>query len=100
LRRFLLPLILAAAIWLGAKYVWNPKPDEVAQPYTPAAAYESLAVSERPKEERTSPFSCDGRTHCSQMTSCVEAEYFLRNCPNVEMDGNNDGEPCEQQWCK
>jgi len=44
-------------------------------------------------------FKCDGRTHCSQMTSCAEAEYFLKNCPNVEMDGNNDGEPCEQQWC-
>jgi hypothetical protein len=44
-------------------------------------------------------FSCDGRTHCSQMTSCEEAEYFLQNCPDVEMDGNNDGEPCESQWC-
>jgi hypothetical protein len=45
-------------------------------------------------------FQCDGRTHCSQMTSCAEAEYFLRNCPNTQMDGNNDGEPCERQWCK
>ena len=45
------------------------------------------------------PFHCDGRTHCSQMTSCAEAEFFLKNCPNVKMDGNHDGEPCEQQWC-
>jgi cold shock CspA family protein len=44
-------------------------------------------------------YKCDGRTMCSQMTSCAEAEYFLRNCPNTQMDGNNDGEPCEQQWC-
>lgn len=44
-------------------------------------------------------FSCDGRTHCSQMSSCEEARFFLRNCPNTEMDGNLDGEPCEQQWC-
>jgi cold shock CspA family protein len=44
-------------------------------------------------------FQCDGRTHCSQMTSCAEATYFLKHCPNVKMDGNNDGEPCEQQWC-
>ena len=33
---------------------------------------------------RTQPepgsFRCDGRTHCSQMTSCTEAKYFLRNC--------------------
>lgn len=44
-------------------------------------------------------FQCDGRTHCSQMTSCAEAKFFLKNCPGVEMDGNHDGEPCEQQWC-
>jgi hypothetical protein len=45
-------------------------------------------------------FRCDGRTHCSQMTSCAEATYFLRNCPNTKMDGNNDGIPCESQWCR
>lgn len=44
-------------------------------------------------------FSCDGRTYCSQMTSCAEATYFLRNCPNPKMDGNGDGVPCERQWC-
>lgn len=44
-------------------------------------------------------FSCDGRTHCSQMTSCSEAKYFLKNCPGTQMDGNHDGIPCEQQWC-
>jgi hypothetical protein len=47
----------------------------------------------------SSNFKCDGRTHCSQMTSCDEATFFLQNCPNVEMDGNHDGEPCEKQWC-
>ena len=53
------------------------------------------------KENRSIPsFRCDGRTHCSQMTSCEEATFFLRNCPNVKMDGNNDGVPCEKQWCK
>jgi len=44
-------------------------------------------------------YHCDGRTTCSQMTSCEEATFFLRNCPNVKMDGNNDGVPCERQWC-
>jgi cold shock CspA family protein len=41
------------------------------------------------------PFRCDGRTHCSQMTSRAEAEFFLRNCPNTKMDGDGDGIPCE-----
>jgi hypothetical protein len=45
-------------------------------------------------------FLCDGRKYCSQMTSCQEATYFLKNCPGVKMDGNNDGVPCEQQWCR
>jgi hypothetical protein len=45
-------------------------------------------------------FTCDGRTHCSQMTSCEEARYFLRHCPGPQMDGDGDGEPCEDQWCR
>lgn len=45
-------------------------------------------------------FRCDGRTHCSQMHSCAEAKYFIQHCPNTKMDGNNDGIPCERQWCK
>lgn len=44
-------------------------------------------------------FKCDGRRMCSQMTSCKEATLFLQNCPGMQMDGNGDGVPCEQQWC-
>lgn len=47
----------------------------------------------------SSVFSCDGRTHCSQMTSCAEAAFFTQNCPGTKMDGDNDGIPCESQWC-
>lgn len=45
-------------------------------------------------------YSCDGRTYCSQMRSCNEAKYFLRHCPNTKMDGDRDGIPCEDQWCR
>ncbi|MGZ8136758.1 MAG: excalibur calcium-binding domain-containing protein [Methylococcaceae bacterium] len=51
-------------------------------------------------EETITHYKCDGRTHCSQMTSCEEASFFLQNCPGTKMDGNNDGIPCEKQWCK
>lgn len=47
----------------------------------------------------SSSFRCDGRTRCTQMTSCAEATYFLNHCPGVKMDGDNDGIPCEDQWC-
>lgn len=47
----------------------------------------------------TTRYSCDGRTYCSQMNSCAEAMYFIAHCPGTKMDGDNDGVPCEQQWC-
>ncbi|WP_312333244.1 cold shock domain-containing protein [Acinetobacter variabilis] len=40
-------------------------------------------------------YTCDGRTTCTSMTSRDEARWFIRNCPGTKMDGNNDGEPCE-----
>ena len=49
--------------------------------------------------EQTSSYQCDGRQRCSQMRSCDEAKFFLKNCPNPKMDGNHDGIPCEEQWC-
>ena len=53
-----------------------------------------------PQQASASRYRCDGRTHCSQMTSCEEARFFLHNCPATKMDGNRDGVPCEQQWCR
>jgi hypothetical protein len=42
-----------------------------------------------------SNYRCDGRQYCGQMTSRAEAEFFIRNCPNMKMDGDGDGVPCE-----
>jgi hypothetical protein len=44
-------------------------------------------------------YHCDGRTYCSQMTSCAEATFFINNCPNTKMDGDSNSVPCESQWC-
>jgi len=52
-----------------------------------------------PRTVDAAPFNCDGRTYCSEMTSCAEAKLFLKHCPDTKMDGNHDGVPCEQQWC-
>lgn len=43
-------------------------------------------------------FHCEGKTHCSEMGSKAEAEFYLHNCPNTEMDGDGDGDPCERQF--
>ena len=62
----------------------------------------SLTPSSTSRSENSTnkgQFRCDGRTHCSQMTSCQEATFFLKNCPGTKMDGDGDGVPCEKQWC-
>lgn len=44
-------------------------------------------------------FQCDGKVYCSEMSSCAEAKFYLRNCSGTKIDGNNDGIPCEKQFC-
>jgi hypothetical protein len=51
------------------------------------------------KNDTSDSFTCEGKTRCSQMRSCEEAKYYLANCPDTQMDGDNDGMPCESQWC-
>ncbi len=42
-------------------------------------------------------YKCEGKHYCSEISSCAEAEYYLRHCPGTEMDGDRDGKPCEDQ---
>jgi len=92
--RLLLIALLAFTAWKGYEaYQAKKLATNAAQPSAP------LALTSKPPAPAAN-FSCDGRKYCSQMTSCQEASYFLKNCPGVKMDGNNDGVPCEQQWCK
>jgi hypothetical protein len=62
----------------------------------------ALPVSEKNEDKRAKQnegeFYCDGRQYCSQMKSYDEAKFFLDNCPNTKMDGDNDGIPCERQF--
>lgn len=76
-----------------------PLPDKPAEQPAPQAAIESVSKPDSSKPAKNNKFSCDGRDHCSQMTSCEEATFFLENCLNQHTDGNNDGIPCEFQWC-
>ena len=99
MKRVVVVLIVGALVWYGyTKY-------EARRIAHSAAQAEDQSASGRAPTDFGSPpsrtaFQCDGRTHCSQMTSCEEATYFLRNCPGTKMDGDNDGVPCERQWCR
>jgi cold shock CspA family protein len=76
-------LVLMSAFYLYQTF--SPKPDEWSGLF---------------KKEDFSMFSCQGKQHCSQMISCKEARFYLKSCPNVKIDGDGDGVPCEQQLCR
>ena len=78
-------------------YQWHQRAQHAAPEGVAESAPLPAAVPVERDEHDT--FHCDGRTRCSEMTSCDEARFFLRNCPGVKMDGDNDGNPCEEQWC-
>lgn len=80
----LIPLGMVVA--LGA-YGYNAYTQR-ATPQTAQTVQSSVAAA-------PSHFHCDGRQHCSQMRTRAEAEYFLSNCPDTKMDGDDDGIPCE-----
>ncbi|HJV25640.1 MAG TPA: cold shock domain-containing protein [Aromatoleum sp.] len=84
---------------VGALAVYGYKAIQPRLTQSPSPVELSDESSVPAKESPAPPFHCDGRTYCSQMTSCAEATFFLKNCPDVKMDGNHDGVPCEQQWC-
>jgi cold shock CspA family protein len=67
--------------------------------YKPQEAFTSHVLSANPPTVIETTFRCEGKTRCSQMSSCEEAQFYLRNCPGTEMDGDRDGVPCESQWC-
>ena len=90
-----LPLSLVALTLLAGGfgvYGWQhfkTAPPEI--PATPSAAALQLQATPR--------FACQGKQYCKQMSSCEEATFYLNNCPDVKIDGDGDGIPCEEQWC-
>lgn len=101
MRRLIIILLIAVAGWQGYDKYLGQRLAQADEPVVSEATAPSeySAREERPASAPAKEFRCDGRTHCSHMTSCEEATFFLRNCPNTKMDGDNDGIPCERQWC-
>ena len=97
MRRLIIILVLGVLAWQawGAYQSRSGASEGVADSEDSVTAQ---LLDQEAGSDRRSPFQCDGRVHCSQMTSCEEAEFFLANCPGVKMDGG-DGVPCERQWC-
>lgn len=82
---------------LEQRVLQGPLPEKIDPP-----PLERQSVVERPtlqvRPVVRKDFRCDGRQHCSQMTSYEEAVFFNQYCPNTKMDGDADGIPCEDQF--
>ena len=92
----LLPKALTAVLALGVAFVAY---DQFFRLLEPREAVSIARPSTQPKQTIDQRFSCRGKVYCSEMTSCDEARFYLRNCPGTKMDGDGDGIPCERQWC-
>ncbi|MBM9515197.1 cold shock domain-containing protein [Desulfogranum marinum] len=68
-------------------------------PLLPSTSITSNILGTSKITKKPSRYTCSGKTHCSQMTSCEEATFYQRNCPGTKMDGDGDGIPCVRQLC-
>jgi hypothetical protein len=92
MRKLIVVLALAGLAWYG----YNDREPTGDMQISPQLRPAALLL----EQSRQPNFVCDGRVHCSQMTSCAEATYFIKNCSGTKMDGDYDGVPCESQWCQ
>jgi Excalibur calcium-binding domain len=98
MRKLLIAIVIGVIAWQSWGAYQTRQGDE--EPFDDGESSEiAQLLDQEAASDTRSPYQCDGRVHCSQMTSCEEAEFFLANCPGVKMDGGGDGVPCEKQWC-
>lgn len=53
-----------------------------------------------PPEVAVPPERCGGKRTCKEMTSCVEARFYLEECGVDGLDGDRDGVPCERMCAR
>lgn len=70
----------------------NDRTELVSQPVNAETLYLANQVTQNSNPHG---YKCDGRIHCSEMSSKSEADWFVANCPGTKMDGDNDGDACE-----
>lgn len=72
----------------------NPMAPEQWRKQHPSADHLAQKSDRSPAAKREN--GCDGKHRCSQMHSCDEAYFYLRQCGVKTLDGNADGVPCDE----
>lgn len=102
MKNILWTVLLAVVAWYG----WGNYQDRVtarreAEMANPASKQKARAAAAlKNTDSGVSFFTCDGRSTCSQMTSCEEAKYFIKTCPGFTSGVFGEEASCEKQWCK
>jgi cold shock CspA family protein len=91
--RFLQPVISVLLVAGIGYFGWQEFTARTRRVDPPSASGSATQLS------RPAQFQCQGKIHCSEMNSCEEAMFYLKNCPGVKIDGDGNGIPCERQWC-
>lgn len=93
MRQLLLGVLVLFVAWRGYVHIVDRPSQTVA--LAASATRADVSTSRAAPVPDRAVFTCDGREYCSQMRSRAEAEFFVRHCPDTKMDGDHDGEPCE-----
>jgi endonuclease YncB( thermonuclease family) len=79
--------------------LWSMPERETVAPWefrrTRSARARPVRVPPTPRAEAVEEFACRAKAQCSQMTSCAEANQYLRICGLNRLDRDGDGTPCE-----
>jgi cold shock CspA family protein len=93
----LIKVILIALLTIVSLLVNKYQANRDARQSTPTVVEESITKPlVTPSQTQ---YSCQGKTYCSQMYSCEDAQFYQDHCSGTTMDGDGDGVPCEDQWC-
>jgi endonuclease YncB( thermonuclease family) len=84
--------------------LWGLQPDQIMAPWDWRAARRGrgggnntrASVAPQGALPPTAMQACGIKVKCSQMSSCEEARYHLRECGLTRLDDDGDGVPCEK----
>lgn len=77
------------------KGLWSLPVYEQVPPWEWRRGNKSSNRRDNSKDSKETKFKCGNKTRCSEMTSCEEAIYYLKECGLTSIDGDGDGMPCE-----
>lgn len=88
-------LLLGLAIW---QYFYQAPPQSNVDYKPQIAAFFSMdghSTHNKPSNKNIQQgFACDSRQLCNEMSTQQEAAYFYLNCPNQQLQVDQDGTPC------